>query len=301
MMKLRVVAVLFTVVSGAVEARAAEQPGAANRSFPPLAPPAAETAVPTATSTAQTTPVATAPAAQPPAIQPPVLEPVAAAPLVAPAAPIPTRTGELSSEQPARRQRDWDLGAGIGIGDSSFASLGGAFLTGTPSYRASLERRLINGTWLGVTALLDYDAGTQRVYSSASPPAQRERIDYSMSSAGALLGVRQVVYRDLVELSLYGAFAYERARIGGDALRPGETLLGVSAPGSFAHVWRITAGFTLERELIDGLAVRLSAELGNLMRSRTVQIVDGDSPSSDTKDDRVQLHIVPALDLRFYF
>jgi hypothetical protein len=301
MMKLRVVAVLMAMGSSVIEARAAEQPGAANRSFPPLAPPAAETAAPTPTSTAQTTPVAPAPEAQPPAIQPPAIQPVAAVPPVAPAAPIPTRTGELSSQQPARRQRDWDLGAGIGFGDSSFASLGGTFFDGTPSYRASLERRLIDGTWLGITAFLDYDAGTQPVYSSGSPPAQRERIDYSTSSIGGLLGVRQVVYRDVVELSLYGAFGYQRTRVGGDVLLPGESLRGLSAPGSFAHVWRITAGLTLERELIDGLAVRLSAEFGNLMRSRTVQILDGDSPSSDTKDDRIQLHIAPALDLRFYF
>ena len=88
-----------------------------------------------------------------------------------------------------------------------------------------------------------------------------------------------------------GAMRYYRAN----------PLGGLSAPGSFAHAWRITAGLTVERELIEGLAVRLSAELGNLMRSRTVQVVDGDSPSSDTKDDRIQLHIVPALDLRFYF
>jgi hypothetical protein len=217
------------------------------------------------------------------------------------ASAAPTPTGIPSSQQPARPQRDWDLGAGIGIGDSTFVSLGSSFSTSTPSYRASLERRLGPRTWLGVTALFDYDAATQRVYASSSLPAQRERIDYSTSAVGGLLGVRQVVYRDIVELSLYGAFAYQRARIGGDTLLPGESLAGLSAPGSFVHAWRITAGLTLERELIESLAVRLSAELGNLMRSRTVQVVDGDSPSSDTKDDRIQLHIAPALDLRFYF
>jgi hypothetical protein len=242
--------------------------------------------------------VTAAPAAPPASIQPPVLEPAAVAPPIAQAAPSPP---SLNSQQPARRQRDWDLGAGIGFGDSSFTNFGGVLSSNAPSYRASLERRLIAGTWLGITALLDYDAGTQRVFSSGNLPAQRERIDYSTTFVGGFLGVRQVVYRDLVELSLYGAFGYQRARIGGDALLPGESLGGLSAPGSFAHTWRIATGLTLERELIDGLAVRLSAELGNLTRSRTVQTLDGDSPSSDTKDDRIQLHIAPALDLRFYF
>jgi hypothetical protein len=44
-----------------------------------------------------------------------------------------------------------------------------------------------------------------------------------------------------------------------DTVLPGESLGGLSAPGSFVHAWRITPGLTLERELIESLAVGMNS------------------------------------------
>ena len=89
-MKLRAVTVLMAMVSSAMEARAAEPSGAADRSFPPLQAPAAEVAAPSTASTAQApSAAAPAPVAQPARIQPRVAEPAAVPPPVAPPAATP--------------------------------------------------------------------------------------------------------------------------------------------------------------------------------------------------------------------
>ncbi|HEY3253904.1 MAG TPA: hypothetical protein VGJ91_08160, partial [Polyangiaceae bacterium] len=188
-----VAGVLVSIVEGAAAAQSAPP---ASQSFPTVepTPPAVPSAA--AASSASATP-ASVPAA-------PESAPLPPAPAPAPAPPPATQP--VAAALPAPARPNWNLGAGILAGDSAGGStlylVGGS--PGTPVYRLSLERRILRHTWLSLTGSFAHASSDVAVSSSVVPPT-RTSIDYQFTSATALLGVRQALVTDLVELSLFGA------------------------------------------------------------------------------------------------
>lgn len=261
--------------------------------------------------------------AQPaPAFEQPSTPPNAAAPAPTPPAPTstpategvsrvaaPTPAASAVSPEPTapKPQPNWNIGAGIAYGSGDSATFVGYFLNApsTPAYRVGFERRVYRGCWLAFTGSLlhaSYDAPV----SSQLDPATRTTINVQNTTAAALLGVRQALITDIVEFSWYGAAAGAWAWTGGDVLEEGETAQG-PLPGGFARTLGFSSGISVERQLIDRLAVRLSTEILSLQWSKwtpgqTYEQSIGEEPQPITQHSQTTLlHVAPAIDLRFYF
>lgn len=248
---------------------------------------------------------ASEPNAPAPATSPvPLPSTVPATPPPFPAAPITPAPPVVQTVFPApRKVRSWSLGVGVGVlststGGSALLNQGVSVSASTPTYRAALEGRLGPSTWLGLTGFVSYESTTAGVSSTQVPPL-RSTINYRRSTIGGLLGLRQVVLSDVVDLSVYGAFGIGRVGIDGDPLQKGES--SAAAPGSSARLWSLSGGITLERELIESLSLRASCELASVSSSRSTSINSADTPPVDSHAQAFQLGLAPALDLRFYF
>jgi hypothetical protein len=166
------------------------------------------------------------------------------------------------------------------------------------AYRLALERRLGRTTFLGLTGVASYQAYVLPVSSNETPPTSRN-VNLTTSSVGGLLGIRQIVVEDLVELSFQGAFVVARSATNGDPLQPGEST-GFIVPGSHSLSWGFSGGVSVERELIESLSLRLSSDIASIVGSRSTTAANG-LALAEQRSTAVRLSFAPALDLRFYF
>src|SRR6185369_580154 len=207
------------------------------------------------------------PASAPPASAPPALQASTPAPAsTPPSSESASRTGAAASSQslpaasPSRHRPNWNLGAGLTLTDSApYAITYWSNAPRTPDYRVSIERRLHRDTWLSFTGGFTHASYEVPVSSQLNPPS-RTKINYQTTSTSLLLGVRQAIVTELVEVSVYGAAAGAWYWTTGDALEPGEWL-NSAPPGSKARTLGFSAGIAVERQLIERLSVRLSSEL----------------------------------------
>jgi hypothetical protein len=286
---------------------------------------AAQDAAPAAQSasanTAPIAPLGDSPSATlapvPSAAVPPPAAPPAPATTPAPVATVPvtprsestsSRSGEPSapsrSATPPRRRPNWNLGAGMTLADSA-SGMYGSSNPRTPEYRASVERRLYRDTWLTFTGSFSRASYESPVASQQTPP-ERTRIDMQSTTSSALLGVRQAFVTDLVELSLCAAFVGAWSWTTGDALQPGEWM-NSTLPGSKARTLGFSAGFAVERQLIDRLSLRLSSEILQLEWTKSTpgmtyaQAAGDEVPPEISHTQSLLVHVAPVLELRFYF
>jgi len=223
-----------------------------------------------------------------------------AAPTLA-ASPLP------AEPPPPKAQPNWNIGAGIAYGSGDSAAFVGYSLSApsTPAYRVGFERRIYRGCWLAFTGSLLHSSYDAPVSSQLDPPT-RTTVNVQNTTAAALLGIRQALITDIVEFSWYGAAAGAWAWTGGDVLEEGETAQG-PLPGGFARTLGFSSGISVERQLIDRLAVRLSTEILSLQWSKwtpgqTYEQSIGEEPQPITHHSQTTiLHVAPAIDLRFYF
>jgi hypothetical protein len=237
--------------------------------------------------------------APPPYVPPPPPQPPY--PYYAPPPPAPPPPAEAPPPAPA----SWGLGAGFGIGDSIFpfgttayAGPGPTF----PSYRFSLERRLGSSTWLTFNAVFNYSRTQQPVsdFQSGEDPA-RPTLELTGFKIAGLLGIRQVVVQGLVDVSLFGNAGIARVATGGD--EPQGTEFVNTQPGSSTNALLFVGGLAVERRLIEGLAVRLSATILNASTSRAevVSRNNGERKTTTISSQSIDLGLSPALELFFYF
>ena len=227
---------------------------------------------------------------------------VATTPLVSP-------PGEMPPTNVARVRPlpNFDLGAGVLFGGDSLTG-SSVFYGATPAYRMSAEWRIHGGTWLSFTGGLTHASSELPISSQLIAPT-RTVLHYQTTSAAALLGVRQVLLKDIVELSWFGALVGGWSWVAGDVLQPGESagLPQDSMPGAKTQSLGFTSGIALERELVERLSVRLSSELVTAVWSQTTTPADSTNASTafdpDTKrhSQTTAVRFAPALDLRFYF
>ena len=93
-------------------------------------------------------------------------------------------------------------------------------------------------------------------------PGVRSKIAENDTRVSALLGVRQIVARSVVDVSLLAGVFVAHESLSGTTLRPGESVS--SPPGSSDNSLGETVGFAEERELIPNHAVRLSVDLATV-------------------------------------
>jgi hypothetical protein len=175
----------------------------------------------------------------------------------------------------------------------------------TPDYRVSIERRLHRDTWLTFTGAFSYASFEVPVSSQQTPPS-RTKINYQTTSTSVLLGIREAIVTDVVEVSVYGAVGGAWYWTTGDALEPGEWMSS-APPGSRARTLGFSSGIAVERQLIERLSVRLSSEILMLQWSKSTpgmtyaQATGEEVPPDTSHTQALLVHVAPVLDLRFYF
>jgi hypothetical protein len=184
----------------------------------------------------------------------------------------------------------------------------------TPSYAVSIERRVADRTWLMASGVLFYSHSDQLVTpqgtlasggtATTPPPAPRQTLSLVTSRETILLGVRHVVARSVVDVSLYAAVAFAHAQLGGDDPRPGEQVL--QYPGTATNLFALFGGFSVERMLIDALALRLNADVAQVSYARQHVLASDSSSQNGLREAKVgttsaALLLRPAIFLEFYF
>lgn len=219
-------------------------------------------------------------------------------------------TPPRADEHP-RPDAGWSLGAGIVFQDS-FGSLG-SFATPnginpasplTPSYRLAAERRLGRNTWLALNAAFSYSHSEQPIsFTSATSPHTRDTLDLEAAQEALLLGIRQVVARGVVDLSMYVAVGGAHSKTRGDVPAPGEVVAVI--PGGRGNTLGAVAGIAVERELIDALALRLSADIvGVSLTKQSEEKVDsstGEQTTTERSSQSAGLTLRPGIQIQFYF
>jgi hypothetical protein len=268
---------LLTVVAGA-QARSATFPSEAT-SDPPAAPVPAE---PAPVRAGEAPPVTTAPTAMPSA---PAPSPISTTPL-------PVVPAEATQPKPVP---SWNVGAGI----FSRGSLMMPVEQSVATYNATLEHRLGRRAWLALNARFSYVTREAPVYATTTDanPAGTYRV--STSSAGVLLGARYVFAQGLVDVSgsAVAFLNYQHVK-GAEA---GGALAGF--PGSRRELG-LLLGMTVERELIEALALRLSLDLASAGVGFQDSLRIDDVGVEQTRilvTGRLALAIEPGLNLHFYF
>lgn len=204
-----------------------------------------------------------------------------------------------------RARPNWDLGVGMSLADSaSYASFYASSFPNLPTYRASFERRIHDNTWLTFTGSFTHSSADVPVSTQFDPPL-RSTIEVQSTSLAALLGIRQVLMTDIVDVSWFGAASGAWYWITGDTLQPGESVQ--TLPGTHGRSLGFVSGITVERQLIDRLSVRLSSEILGVQWSRwelgptPAQASGDEEPPITHRAQTTVLHVAPVLDLRFYF
>ena len=213
---------------------------------------------------------------------------------------------------------DWNLGAGLGfsfgtIGLSSgtigLAGLGGAGglsslggLSVAPSPRATLllERRLSERLFLSFNAGAGYSASQSASFSGFS---------YRNLSLEGSLGLRRLFNPGgIIEVSAFGAAGVNYGNFESRSVI--STSDGMGGTTSTSQTYRgnsftvgAVAGLTLERELITGLALRLSSSILGFSyggSKYTLIVADATTESAGDQID-VGLRFNPAIELRYAF
>lgn len=212
-----------------------------------------------------------------------------------PAEPAPsTATAVPSAPAPAPQ---WSIGAGVTLilfSSGPFALSASGFSFSVPSVSASIERRLSERTWLVAGAY----GSVQRFRSdlpAGSAGAARNDVRY-LSLTG---GVRRIVTRPaaIVEVSL---LALGEAGVGdADVRQVGFSGISTSSDWT-AWFAGATAGIALDRELTDGLSLRLSSPLvlARYNWSADDQVGQARAISSGFS---VSAYLAPRLELRLAF
>jgi hypothetical protein len=134
------------------------------------------------------------------------------------------------------------------------------------------------------------------------PPA-RDTLQVEIAQESLLLGLRQVIARGVVDVSLYFAVGGAHAKSRGDVPTANESASLV--PGGRSNVLAVVGGIAVERELIDSLALRLSADVvgASLSKSERVSIdsTTREPKTTEYNNTNVGLSVRPALQIQFYF
>jgi hypothetical protein len=240
----------------------------------------------------------------------PYQAPRSAEPVAAPVAPPPAAEPEDATEKP-KRDYGWNLGAGLTA--SSFSqvinsrpaglSALGASYSDVPGYGLSLERHLAGSSWIFLGVIGSYSASDAIISSDTAP----DRIgEVTSTQLAALLGLRQIVVSHVVDVSLWAAFGVGREFAGGEPLELEESSSN-RRPGSGSTTVGVVAGLAVERELIEALAVRVSAQLGSARFSSAEEIIVETEDmvpverTIETERRSFELAIRPGIDLRLYF
>jgi hypothetical protein len=240
------------------------------------------------------------------------------APAYAASVPAPQATAPQSATaspaeraEPAERAADpnWNIGAGIAFGNDAVFVLGDAGSISyaaslwLPTYRLSLERRLGATTWFLLNGSLLHTVDDVLVQTEGNPSGERN-VERKTTNLGGFLGLRQLLFSRIVDVSAFAGFSLARIKIGGDEPRPDEEYFpSANQPGSYANSYGLSAGIAVERELVKALAVRLSTEVfsARWTKLHRIQIVDESPKGTDTSNRLFSLRFAPAIDLRFYF
>jgi hypothetical protein len=231
--------------------------------------------------------------------QPPSAAPAAGA---SNASPARDQAGKTPPPKEPERTYDWNLGAGVGFGSDGGLRPGGIYAqiaVGTPSFRLALERRISGGLWLMLNGAFYYTSGEGPPYDEAS--SGPENVRRTLLSTGGVVGVRQAMTSGIVETSVTLGFGLGYTRIDGDPDEP-QNFAGSVGPGSSAITYGFVGGLAVERELIEALALRLSASVISLSwdRATIVHETEGE-PQDHVKSVTFAVDLIPAIDLRFYF
>jgi hypothetical protein len=264
----------------------AQQPSAP---APPSQVPSEAPAAPAVAPAVATPPAAILPAAPPPA-------PPSAAP------PPPSQPRPVAP----RPLPNWNVGAGIFAGgDSVFglSGLSGLAALSTPAYGAAVERRVGPRTWLALNAMGSYENRDLAITPAEVPPIRSSAAVHSLSGS-FLLGLRHEIVQSLVNVSIFAAGAISAQRVRPDTLRSSEKYQTYGYTPSNARGVGFIAGMTVERQLVEALALRLSLDIASLSFTRTTtETIDGlgvGTPVS-LSARRFGISIRPGLQLHFYF
>ncbi|HEX2871114.1 MAG TPA: hypothetical protein VHP33_07660 [Polyangiaceae bacterium] len=171
-----------------------------------------------------------------------------------------------------------------------------------PSYQTALERRVGDHTWLALDARFSYDTFERPATGTSADPNPSGNVRLEVSSAALLLGARQVFVNGVVDVSGYAALLAGYHDVKGDVLGAlgALSLLG----GGDGYDLGLLAGISVERELLDALALRLCMDLASArLSSDEAQYRDaaGDIQTTDLGSARAALVLRPGLQLHFYF
>lgn len=178
--------------------------------------------------------------------------------VVSPAAPPPA----------PKSQPNWGIGAGVfGGGDSMLSNF--AFSTlANPTFAGALEHRVGPNTWLALNATGSYDSRDVPLSSSFGSPDPAKVAVRTLGGA-LLLGLRHEIAHGPVDVAIFGGGFIAAQRVRHDTFEVSENFGGFQYNPSNTRSFGLVGGLTLERQLISGLAVRLSLELAKLSFSRT--------------------------------
>jgi hypothetical protein len=203
----------------------------------------------------------------------------------------------------------WSLGAGIGYFSGSTSGLWGnlgnlgygALSTTAPSYGLSAERRLGHGLWLSFAGSVLHNRGDVPVSSLTGSQTTVQRYT---TSGNLSAGLRWLLLEDVVDVSVYGKLGATYARLSGDARDSSSNLILGAAPRSYAYAIGATAGLALDRQLIDRLSLRFSADIFDTYwtaaRVRTI-INATDMVVTKPRGMSVGLALRPVVELRLAF
>jgi hypothetical protein len=159
-------------------------------------------------------------------------------------------------------------------------------------------------TWLALNALGSYESRDTPLSLSSNAVGGRTQIAVNTGAFALLLGLRHVFAQGIVDFSMFAAAFGSYQSVGGGPLRSGESVSGLPAPGDTTRSLGVLAGLAVERELIDGLALRLSVDTLSASISNDESVfVDsiGFEKRTDFGTRRAGLSLRPGLQLYFYF
>ncbi len=208
-------------------------------------------------------------------------------------------------------QPKWSLGAGIGFGDSSFAfgglgALGGLggfgwwYQAFTPTPRLSFERIFSEHFVLGLGLTASYEVGSSPTFGPVIAGSTLSRNE-SGSTAISLFPRWILTNADSpVAFSVYAAATggYAAVRIGYPEEEP---QIGRS------YSVGLNGGITLERMLIERLALRISTQIvhatlaQNFIQSTSTPAVLGSAVTQTSTTAQASVVPSPSIELRLYF
>jgi len=202
---------------------------------------------------------------------------------------------------PERRLPSWSLGAGIALGGPS-AGIG--VPTGSdPSLSLMLERRLTRPLWLMAKAIAGYST-TDQAGATFGTTTELPPIHGTTALVGGALGVRYVFTPDAP--FQFSTFTTVGASHQGSGYAPKGKTPGFEGAKYDASNNTVAAqlGIAIDRELIEGLGLRLSTIVGYAGWSKATQEVDlgpGEPKKQESEGFLGGVTLAPSIELRFSF